>query len=112
MTAPSHAVVPAVTALEVIRFEAWEYAQRKPGRVPPADSPNRPALARIWRAAYLVAAKRRRVRTFTYEGNRFGVVYMGNQLCVMDLDTQRILVRPPTSSVVLKKVLGSQQGGT
>lgn len=61
---------PAVhqTTLEAIRREAWDYSTRKPGKVPPADSPSRPHLARLWRLAYLATIKRRNVKTLRYAG--------------------------------------------
>lgn len=108
MITRNNAVGHANATLQAIRREAWIYSNRKPGRVPPADSPNRPALAWLWRAAYLATTKRRRVRTFAYHGLKFGVVYVGDQLCVMDWGTRHILVRPPTSTAALGVVLGLQ----
>lgn len=98
----------ANVALVALRHESWLYTCRKPGKVPPADSPSRPALAVLWKAAHSAATKRRNLRTFGHCGHRFGVVYFGSQLCVMDWATRAILVRPPTSMAALTDVLGSQ----
>ena len=105
MNVPNNA---ASVALAALRHESWLYTCRKPGKVPPADSPNRPALARLWEAAHSAATKRRNLRTFGHCGHRFGVLYLGGQLCVMDWATRAILVRPPTSMAALADVLGSQ----
>lgn len=88
-----------------IRREAWDYATRKPGKVPPADSPSRPHLARLWRLAYVATTKRRNVKTLSYAGLRFGVVFWDDSLCVFDLGTRNILVRQPTSMLSLMDVL-------
>jgi hypothetical protein len=74
------------TLIEV-RREAWRYGCQKPGRVPAADSPNRPALARLWLTAYLAAMRRRNLRTFMYAA-------------------RSILVRNPTSFEALEAVIG------
>ena len=105
MTTPNK---PANAALITLRRESWAYSSRKPGKVPPADSPSRPALAALWSAAHKAATNRRNLRTFGYSGHRFGVVYLGCQLCVMDWGTRSILVRPPTSIAALADVLASR----
>lgn len=107
MYAPSN---PENTALTALRRESWDYSSRKPGRVPPADSPTRPALASLWMAAHVAATKRRRLRTFKYAGHKFGVVYLDDLLYVMDWGRRRLLVRPPTSFAALHDVLNSQRG--
>lgn len=105
MNAPNNATS---LALADLRHESWLYTSRKPGKVPPADSPSRPALALLWEAAHSATNKRRNLRTFGHCGHRFGVVYLGSHLCVMDWATRAILVRPPTSMAALADVLGSQ----
>lgn len=87
--------------LEAIRREAQDYSTRKPGKVPPADSPSRPHLARLWSVAYLASIKRRGVKTVKYAGLRFGVVYWDRSLCIFDLGTREILVRQPNSILSL-----------
>lgn len=94
-----------------IRREAWDYATRKPGKVPPADSPSRPHLARLWRLAHMATTKRRNVKTLSYAGLRFGVVYWDRSLCVFDLGTRNILVRQPTSMLSLMDVLHNLDRG-
>jgi hypothetical protein len=90
------------------------YSQKKPGHVPPADSPTRPELARLWFVAHQHTRKRK-VRTFTYCSHKFGVVYVGDGLCVMDWEWRRLLVRPPTSMEALQALVSSrpcaQRGG-
>lgn len=93
------------TLIEV-RREAWRYGCQKPGRVPAADSPNRPALARLWLAAYLATMRRRNLRTFRYAGAKFGVAYIGSKLCVFEWQTRSILVRNPSSFEALAAVIG------
>lgn len=88
-----------------IRREARDYATRKPGKVPPADSPSRPHLARLWRMAQVATTKRRNAKTFSYAGLRFGVVYLDRSLCVFDMGTREILVRHPTALLSLMDVL-------
>jgi hypothetical protein len=95
--------------LPTLRRESGDYSWSKPGKVPPADSPTRPGLAALWRAAQIAATKRRRLRTFGYAGHRFGIVYLGDQLCVMDWITCRILVRPPKSLAALDALLKAQR---
>jgi len=96
----------AQATLIAIRRESWYYLMRKPGRVPPADSPNRPALARLWSTAYSISLYRRKMRTFTYGGKKFGVVYIDDTLCVMDWATRSVLVRAPSSLPALADMLG------
>ena len=92
--------------LVAIRQEAWDYATRKPGKVPPADSPSRPHLLRLWHAAHQAASKRRNLKTFTYAGWRFGVIYWDRSLCVLDLRTRNVLVRHPASLSYLTELAG------
>lgn len=105
MTAP---IKPVNVALATLRRESWGYTSRKPGKVPPADSPSRPALAALWKAAHRAVTRRRNLRTFTYSGHRFGIVFLGNQLCVLDWGTCIVLVRPPISMASLSEVLASR----
>lgn len=91
-----------------LRHESIMYSQTKPGRIPPADSPNRPELARLWLAAYRHSCKRR-VHTFTYFGHKFGVAYVGESLCVIDLAWRKVLVKPPTSMTALAAIVGNEK---
>lgn len=92
------------------RRELGLYQSAKPNKVPPADSPNRPALARLWWACYLAAKRRPELRTFGYCGVRFGVVFVGNRMGVMDLQRRSLLVLAPGSKYALATIL-NQQGG-
>ena len=94
-----------LAALVAIRREAWDYAARRPGKVPPADSPSRPHLLNLWHAAHLAASKKRTLKTFTYAGFKFGVVYWDRSLCVLDLGTCNVLVRAPASLPYLLSLL-------
>jgi hypothetical protein len=89
-----------------MRRESNTYSDNRPGRVPPADSPNRPELARLWLVALRLSQKRQ-IRTFTYCSAKFGIVYIGEALCVMDLAWRRVLVKPPTSMAALSTILAS-----
>ena len=95
-------------ALIALRRESNTYSQTKPGRVPPADSPTRPNLAQLWLVAYRHSCKRR-VRTFTHHGFKFGIVYVGESLCVMDWAWRKLLVKPPTSMATLYTIVGAEQ---
>ncbi len=92
-----------------LRRESNDYTHKKPGHVPPADSPTRPELARLWLAAHRKTCKRP-VRTFTYCGGKFVVVYVGDALCVMDWAWRRLLVRPPTSMAALAAMERTDRG--
>ena len=91
--------------LEAIYRESWAYTYDKPGKVPPADSPNRPASARLWRYAHQAIIKRPALRTFTYAGSKFGIVFIGHRVNVMEWRTRKVLVRPPTSMESLLALL-------
>ncbi len=92
--------------LIAIRRESWQYTCRKPGRVPAADSPNRPTLAWLWLAGYLAVLKRKNLRAFRFAGAKFGVVYAGQRLCIFDWVSRRVLVRSPSSREALAAVIG------
>lgn len=106
MPASNHSNPKAQAMLVAIRRESWYYSWNKPGRVPVADSPNRPALAHLWSEAYRVAMWRRKARTFTYCGAKFGIVYIDQSLCVMNWATRAILVKAPYSLATLADMLG------
>lgn len=105
---PSAAADRENAALMAIRRESWLYVSNKPGKVPPADSPSRPYLAQLWRTGHDAATRRPNARTFSHAGWKFGIVYLDQRLYVIDWQTRRILVRPPTSMEALGAVLGSQ----
>lgn len=88
-----------------IRRESWRYACSKPGRVPPADSASRPALARLWRAAEAVVTREPKARTFLHAGCWFAITYAAGHLIVMDWHTNELLVRPPASPERLRRIL-------
>ena len=72
-----------------IRSESWRYACGKPGKVPPADSASRPALARLWKVAEAAVDNDPKARAFTHAGWRFAVTYAAGHLVVMDWHTAR-----------------------
>lgn len=98
-------------ALIEIRREAWHYASKKPGKVPPADSPSRLHLARLWHAAYRATLKRPRLRSFAHAGGRFGIVYLHEKLCVFDWASRALLVRHPGKMETLVELLRSCDAG-
>ena len=59
--------------------------------------------------AYNAAKRRPKLRTFTYCGKKFGIVYIDTQLCVMDWTHRTVLVRPPTSLTSLVFMLAPSQ---
>jgi hypothetical protein len=89
-----------------IRRELRDYQEKKPGKVPPADSPSRPGLARLWAEAHSRQTKQPNLKTFTYQGSRYGLIYIGTALCVLCLQSRMVLVRPPTSMPDLRGILG------
>lgn len=99
------ALTPGEFTRSAISRETWFYAMRKPGKVPPADSPSRPQLAWLWRAAHLVTLRRPHARTFTYAGAKFGIVSVSGQPHVFDWGTRELLVRPPNSFQALDDLL-------
>lgn len=101
---------PQAAVIE-IRREAWSYASKELGKVSPADSPTRPHLAKLWHVAYRATLQRRRPRTFRHAGRRFGIVYMQDQPCVFDWETQEMLVRYPGSMAALVEVLRIHNAG-
>lgn len=110
MLTPNITAERARSTLIAIRREAWLYDGRKPGKVPPADSPNRPELARLWATAYRLSLRPRKVRTFTYHGSKFGVIYIGSALCVMEWGSRAVLVKAPSTMAALAMVLNPQRG--
>lgn len=102
-----HVLSNPIRELDFIRREATVYHVHKPTRVPVADSPNRPSLARLWKVAYMAQLRRKNLRTFTYAGCKFGIVYLGVDLAVCDLATRKVLVRSPSSMTSLEAILGT-----
>lgn len=90
------------------RHELWLYQHKKPNRIPPADSPNRPALAHLWWACHQAIKRRPKAKTFTYLGVRFGVVYVGDRLGVMSLAQRNVLVLSPGSTYALCTILNQE----
>ena len=100
---------PAPPELIEIRRELWRYTSNKPNKAPPADSPSRPMLARLWWAAHLTIQRKPQQRTFTLWGIRFGVVYVGERLGVLDLVGRRVLVLSPASLTALLEIINPQE---
>jgi len=104
---------PVPTELVDIRRESWQYTCKKPHRAPPADSPNRPMLARLWWAAHQALQRNPKQRTFTLWGIRFGVVFVGERLGVLDIRGRCVLVLSPSSITALASIVnpGAVQRG-
>ena len=98
-------------AVIALQLESITYTEKKPGHIPPADSPSRPNLARLWLLAPQKKCKRA-ARTFTHHGVKYGIVYMGNSLCVMDIAWRQILVKPPASMDALCRITGAKEVNT
>lgn len=75
--------------------ESNHYRASKPRAIPPADSPNRPALEFLFRYALWVRCRRPRAKRFTYEGVQYAIVWAGHRMCVMHLPSARVLVGSP-----------------
>jgi hypothetical protein len=57
-------------------------------------------------AGYLAVLKRKNRRVFRFAGSKFGVVFVGQRLCIFDWASRRALVRSPTSREALAAVVG------
>ena len=75
--------------------ESHRYAAIKPRAIPPADSPNRPALQFLFKYALSVRCRRPRARRFTYEGVQYSIAWAGGRMCVVHVSSARILVGAP-----------------
>lgn len=75
--------------------ESDSYRAKKPRSIPPADSPNRPALEFLFRYALWVRSTRSRAKRFTYEGVQYAIVWVGSRMCVMHVPSARVLVGSP-----------------
>ena len=75
--------------------ESDSYRAKKPRSIPPADSPNRPALEFLFRYALWVRSRRPQAKRFTYEDVRYAIVWMGSRMCVMHVPSARVLVGSP-----------------
>ena len=95
---------PSAELIE-IRRESWRYAGSKPGRIPPADSATRPALARLWKAGETAVTRDPKARVFMYAGWQFAIAYAAGHLVVMDWHSQHLLVRPPVSADRLRRIV-------
>jgi hypothetical protein len=99
---------PTPPELIEIRRESWQYTCGKPNKAPPADSPNRPMLARLWWAAHQAIQRNQKQRTFTLWGVRFGLVYVGERLGVLDIRGRSVLVLSPASATALAAIVNSE----
>lgn len=75
--------------------ESIAYRVGKPRGIPPADSSNRPALEFLYKYAVWVRGTRPNAKRFTYEGVLYGIVWVGDRLCVMHVRSARVLVGAP-----------------
>lgn len=75
--------------------ESIAYRVGKPRGIPPADSNNRPALEFLYKYAVWVRGTRPNAKRFTYESVLYGIVWVGNRLCVMHVRSARVLVGAP-----------------
>ena len=105
---PTRQRQPTPPELIEIRRELWRYTSNKPNKAPPADSPNRPMLARLWWAAHQAIQRNPQQRTFTLWGIRFGVVFVGERLGVLDIRGRRVLVLSPASIAALAAIVNRE----
>ena len=75
--------------------ESHRYTAIKPRAIPPADSPNRPALQVLFKYALWVRCRRPRAKRFTYEGVQYSIAWAGGRMCVVHVSSARILVGAP-----------------
>ena len=71
------------------------YTASKPRTIPPSDSDTRPALKFLFEYAVWVRAKRARAKRFNHEGVQYAIVWVGRRMCVMHVQTARVLVGAP-----------------
>lgn len=79
-------------AADTIAQEAERYTAKKPRRVPPAESPTRPALASLWAAGQAALARRPLARQFVYEGTLYAFIAVGGRRCVFRVKDAMVLV--------------------
>lgn len=106
---PTRQSQPTPPELIEIRRELWRYTSNKPNKAPPADSQSRPLLARLWWAAHQAIQRNPQQRTFTLWGIRFGVVFVGERLGVLDIRGRRVLVLSPTSITALAAIVNPDE---
>ena len=75
--------------------EAALYTATKPRAIPPSDSETRPALKFLYEYAVWVRSRRSKAKRFTYEGVQYAIVWAGGRMCVMHVQTARVLVGAP-----------------
>ena len=95
----------SLKVLTTLQEETRLYNCKEKIRVPPADSPNRPALERLWRDAYLTVHKNNQAKTFSFRGIEFGIVWFGDLLAVMCPQSHKILVKAPRTEDATMKLL-------
>lgn len=75
--------------------ESSRYTASKPRAIPPSDSDTRPALKFLYEYAVWVLAKRPAAKRFIHEGVQYAIVWAGGRMCVMHVQTARVLVGAP-----------------
>lgn len=75
--------------------ESTLYTATKPRTIPPSDSATRPALKFLYEYAVWICAKRPKAKRFTNEGVHYAIVWVGRRMCVMHVQTARVLVGAP-----------------
>ena len=84
---------PSIEVEALAESNAYNYTH--PLRVPPADSPNRPALKHLYATALAVLGKRPGAKWFVCDGVQYGIVWLSKRMCVVHRRTHRILVGAP-----------------
>ena len=75
--------------------ESTLYTATKPRTIPPSDSDTRPTLKFLYEYAVWVRSRRSKAKRFTYEGVQYAIVWAGRRMCVMHVQTARVLVGAP-----------------
>lgn len=75
--------------------ESTLYTATKPRAIPPSDSDTRPALKFLFEYAVWVCSRRSKAKRFTHEGVQYAIVWVGRRMCVMHVQTARVLVGAP-----------------
>ena len=72
--------------------ESVGYYARRPNRLPPANSPNRPHLALLHRHARAVRSEQPDALTFAFDGSDYFIAWAGERLCVVHSVSHHVMV--------------------
>ena len=89
--------------------EAAFYYLRRPRRLPPFDSPNRPTLAVLYKRAAASHEGRPEASIFEFAGEKYLIVWAGQRMCVVHASSGSLMVAGPVDRHVGPEAIGSQR---